>query len=189
MGDFLKCFIDLDNTLVDFTGGALRLHNIEKSIEDFYNSALGDWHYLLNGVGKSAEDFYKDMEYDYWASLDWMKDGREILEACESIFGRENCAIVTSPTWNSGCVPGKRAWIQTHLDKWYHKHVHYSSAKEDFAYANSVLVDDSDDNIKAFENSGGHVCLVPRAWNKMYQYRFTAAEMVLYKLKSINGIS
>jgi len=72
----VKIFLDLDGVLVDFVGGVHRAFGKEYS----YNSAPIKWNFFEDWAPKvNFRDFDLACTVDFWANLDWMHDGREIL--------------------------------------------------------------------------------------------------------------
>ncbi len=86
--------------------------------------------------------------------------GKCILEV-----GSENVFILTKPIEDPSCVAGKVEWIQRFLpndmkDQYFIGAHKYLCAKE-----GTLLIDDNEDNINLFRNSGGSGILFPRPWN------------------------
>ena len=76
-----KCFLDLDGVLVDFIGGANKLLDREDPWLRVEN--LGKW----GGeemYGLTPREFWDPMGEDFWANLEWTKEGTDILDLVES---------------------------------------------------------------------------------------------------------
>lgn len=159
--------LDMDGVLVDFISGALEIHNIKETQEEIYKSNPGEWD-LMKLLNMSAPAFFKPMDEEFWAKLDWMPDGHQILVMLEKAFGQENITICSSPSENYGCIDGKKRWIERHLPRHYKHNTIFTNKKERCARSDTVLIDDSDKNILKFKEKGGVTYLVPRIWNSCY---------------------
>lgn len=160
----MKCFLDLDGVLVNFVGGACRKHRRPNPYSR--PESLGEWD-CVKLIGMAEDDFWRPLDFHFWRLLDWMPDGREILDLVEDTFGPSNVCLLTSPADNFGAVEGKRAWIKKHLPGYYRRTI-FSSAKEFMAGPDRVLIDDYVVNVDRFTEAGGLAMLVPRPWNRRH---------------------
>jgi len=78
-------------------------------------------------------------------------------------------------------------WIREHLPA-YSRRFLIGPAKEFCANPRSVLIDDSETNVKAFFEAGGHTVLVPREWNWMRGYAMESALEVVRTFKHLNEV-
>jgi len=171
----VKLLLDLDGTLVDFVGGAIKYHNLPI---DIYNRPenLGEFDIVkLSGI--SPQEFWEPLGYNFWLNLSWIDEGKEILELCEEVIGSENICILTSPIITSGCLQGKIDWIAREMPK-YKRSFLIGPRKEFCARADNILIDDSDSNVSKFIAHGGRSILVPRPWNSQYENRYKVLEVV-----------
>lgn len=152
----MKCLLDLDGVLVDFVGGAAKLHGFDPAL-------AVRWDFMAD-VGLTQNQFWSPLGEDFWANLPWMPDGMRILAIVEKAFGPENVCLLTSPCDTDGCMQGKLRWIRKHLPV-YNRRYLMGSAKEFCASRDSLLIDDSDSNTTKFATAGGWGVLVPRPWN------------------------
>lgn len=154
------CFLDLDGVLVDFVGGAFRLHGRSVPAADVqwgFPEQLG-----FSGVNDPA--FWEPMGFDFWAGLAWTPEGRDVLRSVEAAFG-DRVAVMTSPCDTPGAVEGKVAWVRRELPA-YRRRFFVGPAKDMAAGPGKVLVDDHDANVDKFVAAGGAAVLVPRPWNR-----------------------
>lgn len=149
------CFLDLDGVLVDFVGGALKLHGRELPYEQT------EWNFQ-HQLGIPAEEFWPPMGHDFWAGLEWTADGKEILAGLEDIF--ETIVILTSPIDTPGAVEGKMAWIRREMPA-YTRRFFVGPPKQTIASETKLLIDDHTDNVSLWRAAGGPAVLVPRPWN------------------------
>lgn len=160
----MRCFLDLDGVLVNFVGGACRFHRRRNPYA--LPASLGEWD-CVSLLGMSQEEFWRGLDFHFWRNLEWMADGRRVLDLVEGTFGASNVCLLTSPPDNRGSVDGKRAWVNRHLPQ-YFRRLLIGSAKEFMAGPEAVLVDDYAVNVDRFAEAGGFSVLVPRPWNRRH---------------------
>lgn len=178
----MKCFLDLDGVLVDVVGGILKRYNI-----DFDMSQWPVGEYIVHravGRGLTATDLWESPGYNFWAEMDWMPDGREILAQMNLLFGPENIFFLSAPTTEPECLSGKMAWLQKHIPYQAERAI-FTKQKQLLAHKDRILVDDYDANIKAYTEAGGPTVLFPRLWNSAYKQRHNALEEVIHQIETI----
>src|ERR1039457_3292827 len=105
------CFIDMDGVLSDFVAGVCAAHNRP----DPYANRKPDIFDMEKIWGLSVADFWKPTNsLEFWLDLPKMPDGDAIMDVATSTFGIENICVLTAPSKDAGCVPGKRQWINQH---------------------------------------------------------------------------
>lgn len=165
----MKCLLDQDGLLSDFHEGALALHSLKDPYINEENlGKYGIEH--MNGVQIPPAQFYGKMDEEFWASLQPTAEFDEIIALVESKFGRENVCILTAPVMTYGCLEGKRRWINQYLPQYKNQFL-IGKPKHFCAGPDSVLIDDSDSNTKAFRAEGGKTILLPRPWNALFMFR------------------
>lgn len=155
--------LDMDGVICDFHTGFCKVWNL-----DPLKLVPGKWDFKdafpqLSSIANA--DLYKELEFDFWSNLEWMHDGKAILELLESRVGQNEIVLWSSPTHNSGCIPGKLEWIKRNLHSFYWNRVIIGPMKEIGANTNNILIDDHDLNISKFRLNGGKTVIVPRLWN------------------------
>ncbi len=163
----MKCLLDLDGVLVDFVGGVCDFYRIPDPYLD--PSLKGKWDFV-EAIGMSESTFWNPLGEEFWANLKPMPDMENILGIVESVFGRSNVCLLTSPCRNDGCPTGKMRWIRQYLPQ-YSRQFLMGPRKEFCARDDHWLIDDADHNINAFRKAGGQTCLVPRVWNSLHSER------------------
>lgn len=156
-------YLDLDGVLADFVGGALAVHR-ERSPNPHVSYGECNWDFFEKQLGLDPFYFWSVLGREFWATLNWHRDGGLILAEVEKHFGSDRIAIVTSPCLTEGCLEGKRQWIRQHIPE-YERRLVFCNQKELLAAPHKVLVDDSDRNIELFRAAGGYAIRVPRPWN------------------------
>ena len=177
----MKCFLDMDGVLSDFVGGACKAHG--RTIYD-KPEHIGKFD-MEKLWGISVAEFWKPTDnYDFWFNLEKTPEADRLVDLAYRSFGRENVAILTSPSLNKECIPAKRDWLK----KYYpglNKTMICAYGKGFLAGPGRVLVDDRDRNIEDFRQDGGMVVLVPRLWNKDYDLAGRTWEVVEDRLRQI----
>ena len=163
----LKCLLDMDGVLTDFMTAAHKEHNLSYDYEH-YPYQLGEWDCCPPPQsGLSTRDFWDRLQHNFWASLPWHPDGKEILSIVEAFFGKENVCLLSSPTLSPESASGKIEWIQRELPE-YSRRFLIGPAKQFCASHHNVLIDDGDHNLDKFYANGGISICVPRKWNQLH---------------------
>ena len=163
----LTFFVDMDGVIVDFLGGAFEYHAPHKSIETHW--PIGEW-----GTDKTIEHifdlspkmFWGSLDRRFWARLNWMPDGREFMDF---IAPYKPC-LLSSPAF--GGADGKQIWIKNNLpDIWAKRRYLLGPAKHYVSRPGAVLIDDHEENCRAWLKHGGIAILYPRLWNNLYHIK------------------
>ena len=129
----MTLYVDLDNTLTDFTKKLSEVlgRPVEKEFKDPKIWAI------INRRGKS-----------FWNSMEWMPDGKELWEGLK----KYEPTILSSPTNHPSSIEGKKEWLKENLPD-----VPYiiEHKKQKYADKDSILIDDREKNIKKWEDAGG----------------------------------
>lgn len=160
----MKIALDLDGVLVDFTKGCCKLFNFP------YPDPWPPGHYQIEKVmDLTPEEFWGKINGagpDFWAELEWMPDGLEILRMCEKAVGAQNVVISTSPSMSPASAMGKMQWIFREMTS-YSRRFMIGAPKYFLAQQGTILVDDFETNLGNFMAHSGQTILVPRPWNKL----------------------
>ena len=162
----MKILLDLDGVLVNFVNGAAKYHNINLDPYPF----PGTWDFVIE-VGFKPAKFW-DLPRDFWANLDWMPDGKEILDICYDRVGVDNVCLLTCPTLSGDSAAGKMDWINQNIPELRRQYL-MGPAKHFVGNSTSLLIDDADHNIVDYPYTS---VLVPRPWNSGYDEKYQGAE-------------
>lgn len=154
------CFLDIDGVLANFVEGVNRAFGIKYDYATLPRPMEWDW---FKNLGLTIQEVDSICTIDFWAGLRWMHDGREILEMVENKF--QDIYLLTTCMSNPQSGTGKMLWIERHLKK-YSKRVIITAAKSLLAGPDRVLIDDKNENVDTFEETGGRAILVARPWNR-----------------------
>lgn len=161
-----KLLLDMDGVLVDFIGGAVKLHNLPSHPYDDPRMH-GVWDFIPS-TGMTEEEFWKPAGQKFWAELEPTTECFDIINLVEKHFDRDRICLLTSPCLNHGCIPGKMEWIEKHLPD-YKRRFLAGPRKEFCAHDKAILMDDNDHNLNTFAACGGWTIPVPRLWNLHYE--------------------
>lgn len=171
-----RIFLDLDDTLNSFTmyvlgrmGCRVGHYDYHLFPQDCGYDILGAYNRLRAEVFPelTKPQFWNSITRDVWASAPKSQEFDFILNRAESLVGRDNVCILTSPTIDPDSLAGKLEWIHKFLPHRLHRQFLVGPCKHFCARPDSLLIDDSDDKCDKFRAAGGHAILVPRPWNSL----------------------
>lgn len=173
-------YLDIDEVLVDWTGGVMRLLGIDRA------EALAKWDALdprpwdfFDALGLDAEEAWRRIDEagpEFWRDLEWLPWGQEVYELC---CASAPTVLVTSPSPHVSCVAGKLAWLHKHFGPCA-KSWAMTPSKFFFAHPGALLIDDSPHNCASFVEAGGRALLFPGVGN--YRHDLAPSQVVPYLL-------
>jgi hypothetical protein len=173
-----RCILDMDGVTVNFHRGIAEAHNLcpkwKVQGAQCVTVALG-----------VPVPWYAKCDAAFWRDLPKTPDADAIINLIEEFFHPDDVFLCTAfedatpPEKIGECIAGKIMWLERHYPDM-RKRLMYTNAKHGCAFADAVMVDDSDTNIAAFIKAGGSGILVPRPWNS----RFALANHTLTVLRS-----
>jgi hypothetical protein len=116
----------------------------------------------------TVEQFWENVPRIAWSHTPRAREFDFLLDNALDLVGRENICLLTSPTKDPESLAGKLEWIHLNLPSWMHRQYLVGPRKHFCARPDSLLIDDSDDNVKKFREHGGNAILVPRPWNSLH---------------------
>ena len=175
-----KWFLDMDGVLLDFVSA------IHKKFDKEYRYGVPlEWEFFEQWSPPVAfKDFDAVCDIDFWATLPWMHDGREILrEVRKRIEPDDEFYLLTTPMPNPGSWTGKALWVEKNLPEW--KLIVTNAPKRLLASDDAILIDDKDENIQEFVAAGGRGILVPRLWNELHGWGDESLQVVRNSLEEV----
>lgn len=156
----MKCLLDLDGVLADFHAH-WHAHNPQYK----YKYPNGTWS-IAEVYGITWEESCRCLDnLEFWETIPWMPDGKEILALLESTFGKEICLLTSNQVDRADIAAmGKVRWIEREMPE-YRNRYFLGANKHFLAHSGTVLIDDKGSNVEQFVNEGGCGILVPRDWN------------------------
>ena len=155
-------YLDMDGVITDFVGAINERMSIPKDTIPTKWAWVEDYGFTL----EQANDW---CTIDFWANLEWMSNGHDIIRLVTSIFKPEQIYLLTTPMPNPGSYTGKALWVQKHLPEYSKRLIITTAPKSLLAKPDTLLIDDKDENVEEFVKAGGYGILVNRPWNKGYE--------------------
>lgn len=165
-----RIVLDCDSVIADLLGGLCRHFGRDYPV-DLYKSAGRPFRtsYNLDEVWNITQnDIWANVGREFWANLAPLPWAFEMVKLLEDRFGAENICLLTRPVDEDGCIDGKRDWIRKHFPDYVWRCL-TGGAKRFCASPRRLLIDDHEDNCKAFREDGGHTFLFPAPWNRRFR--------------------
>lgn len=164
----IKLALDLDGVLFDFVKAICE--HFERP-NPYDNGFTGYWieeSQDFKGISRNRVFAVCKDNPGFWETLDKTPEADHIVATVFGLFSPENVCACTSPTIPpEPAIKGKRLSLRRHYkDTGLEARMIPTAYKYFLASPGTILVDDSDDNVQAFEAHGGLTILVPRPWNK-----------------------
>lgn len=174
-----RAFIDMDGVLVDFAKG------VEKRfgpIRDKSNYSVHEWYNM------DEYRFWKNIDVQsFWSSLVHTKEAYELINIVSCFFdekrGINNIYICTKP-YSVNSISGKLEWLVQFFGIHFSNYI-FTTKKELLASQNTLLIDDNDETVDKFIESGGNAILFPRPWNRLSKLEGKAILFVKKSLVSL----
>jgi hypothetical protein len=110
-------------------------------------------------------EFWRPADYGFWYNLPRTSIFGQIVAILKPYL-REQVTILTAPSQNVGCVPGKTGWLRDNGLRYVP--VFLGKKKWRLAAPSKLLIDDNEENIEKFAERGGATYLVPSPQNKRH---------------------
>jgi len=184
-------FLDMDGVIVDFVNGLCVWYALPCPYDDL--SAAGEYDcFSLMGLGDGAKMRVMNNE-SFWRNLQFMPDGKAILKLVSE--SSASLVLLTDTGGYAHSASGKAGWVERHMPDVPIYMVFASvlgsvgqdtaKAKARFAAPDALLIDDSDKNVEAWQEAGGHAILVPRPWNSRHTLASYAIGIVEKELEGV----
>lgn len=163
--------LDMDGVIVDLVGGFKEIFG-EPEREDTWD-VHGWWN-----IGHDT--FWRKTENErFWSNLKGYDGWHNFLNGLMMI---DDVILCSSPRDCPYSFSGKFKWIQKNLGEDFKDYI-FTPQKQIFAsIPNIILIDDYDENVDKFRESGGRAILVPRPYNKnrliTNSYRYVLKELI-----------
>ena len=155
----MKLFLDMDGCITDFEGSYKSHYGVD------FESDTDKWKKI-------------DKIKDFWSHMPWMSDGKKLW----AFLAPLNPTILTAPSFNAGCRPGKIEWCRRELGA--DVPIIVEKNKQQYADSDSILIDDRKKNIDAWKAAGGVGILHTSTSNTIEQLRQILGESFVSKVKS-----
>lgn len=154
-------FLDVDGVLTNFRKG---IH--EAFVKPYHYPTLSlKWKFWDDWPEVTFEMVNAVCTTEFWAKLEWMHDGNDILKAVLSKFNEYQIYLLTAPMPNVESATGRWLWIKNHMPTFYKRTIITQASKSLLARPDTLLFDDKDKNVNEFRKAGGRAILIKRPWN------------------------
>jgi len=153
----------MDGVCVDFVNAAFKLHGEEYDPANYVKGMYSIERMLCcttdtfwQPIDAECSDFWRKLEPYRWFDNLYTK----LCEQGEVYF-------TTAPSRSPFSALGKLQWLQDRFGRKFNQYF-IGIHKQLFARLGSILIDDSDENVKAFQKAGGTAILFPQPWNSRH---------------------
>jgi len=168
-------YLDVDGVIANFNKPATAVIGAEYPPKK--------WHWYED-YPNGFERINEACTVDFWANLEWMPDGHDILrEVWRKIQPQDEYYLLSTPMPNPGSWTGKALWVEKNIPEW--KLIVTNAPKRLLASPESVLIDDKDENVCEFVKAGGNGIIVPRSWNSWRDKADKTVQIVKDQLESL----
>ena len=167
-------FLDMDGVLSDLVQAICDRFGCNGSIEGIWPP--GEYH-IAKVLNMKPHEVWGNLDMPFWRDIPPTAE----FQFFKSLVKDRDYIIMTSPTHtNMGeCVEGKYRWLRKHWPQAVReKRFSFVQRKELFATPNNMLIDDSDEKIRKFNEASGWTATVPRIWNSEYSHRHEIEEIM-----------
>jgi len=154
-------FLDIDGVLANFRKG---IHDAFNKPYD-YLTLSKKWKFWDDWPDVTFEMVNAACNIKFWAGLEWIHDGKDILMAIRKIFNSEDIYLLTTPMPNIESSLGKEIWIDAWLPEYVKRTIITRTSKHLLARPDTLLIDDKNENVDGFRKVGGKAVLINRPWN------------------------
>lgn len=112
--------------------------------------------------------FWNQVQREDWSSTPVSPEFQLIFDFAKEVVKPEDIFILTSPTKDPNSLAGKLEWIHAHFPAFMHRQYLVGPRKHFCARPDTLLIDDSDEQVNNFREHGGQAILVPRPWNSAH---------------------
>lgn len=171
----MRLFIDIDEVLADFVGGACKAHGVPLELMRAHQ-VPGTWDIskaLRHAKNVPAhkwdmDAFWQPMRTtEFWQSLNWTEHGKQLLEYIKPRFGN-NWWLLSAPNHCHTSYNGKVAWIKAEFGATFDRFI-LTPHKELLAQPGTILIDDRPANLDKWTKAGGTSILYPNYGNCLYK--------------------
>lgn len=181
-----RILIDMDEVLVNFNDGLFKIWGLTRDeVMPYWDKGIWSARPALTKalykkglrnslVEMTLGEFWKKLEgrEDFWTNLENTSYFHNLMYEVTS--RTDDWHIVSSPSMCMSSYTGKTKWLKNMFGTAFRRY-HLTSEKNLLANKYTILIDDSDDHIWAFENdklSKGHGILFPCHHNSMHDQAY-----------------
>jgi len=153
----VRIFLDMDGVLTDFVGALCKLYNYDDAWP------LGEYD-ITKVLGPMVWNVITEAGEDFWINMEKTPEADELMH----MASQYDYYIATSPTLDPYSASGKMHWITMNYPKALRRLI-ITPAKHLHARSDTLLIDDSDDQLLKWREAGGIALPMPRPWNSYWK--------------------
>lgn len=160
-GSLLLCYVDVDGVLCDAVRAALNVWGFTGKYPPGESN-------FAKVCGINEGTFWTPFNYDFWRQLDKTPEADQIMGVIESA-GFTKISLISTQRITLGSLEGKREWVKRNFPKYLDSFILVPNGWRPWlAGPNTILVDDSENNVDEFIMLDGQGVLIPRPWNSLH---------------------
>jgi 5'(3')-deoxyribonucleotidase len=158
-------FLDMDGVLANFLKAACFRHNRPYAPKEIVKFDIAShW-------GISADDFWAPLcGQEFWENLEPYEWADDLYKGLKEIAP---VTILTAPSRDPGCIPGKFAWLDRHLGVKSYDVIPTGKKHLLARHKRCILIDDSEAKTSKFREYGGSAIAFPQHWNEYGSLGYT----------------
>lgn len=175
--------VDLDEVLVDFRGGACRVHGWNREEIDQHTIALDCWD-MCKPTGITVSQFWEpihNLGEQFWSLLEPLPWFDQLVDFLNTNYGT-NWYVVSSPSQCPSSYYGKAIWIEKYFGHQFMNYRFIPFCNKQILSKVGTLIDDRPDNVAKFVQAGGDAILFPSVGNKLHHLRHNPVEYLKEQL-------
>lgn len=168
----MRIFVDLDEVLCDFVGGALAVHRPYQALAELQAARTpGVWD-LPSFLGITLEEFWEPIHAQgeqFWLGLRPLPWINSVMGP--ATYHDRTCQprIITTPSDNPHSYSAKIKWILRYVGPCEASTAILTHDKSQYACPDAVLIDDRDKNVQDFIDAGGQGIVFPTIGNSLWK--------------------
>ena len=188
----MNVYLDMDEVLSDFILSACEAHEVDVD-EMNSNREPGDW-CIVPAIAKvlgftnqqfTNVDFWQPINaqgIEFWSNMAETDYFTTVIRSLQKL--NINYYILSNPGLSIEAHTGKAIWLKERLGYQFDRFI-LTPYKDKLANSNSLLIDDSEDNCRAFTKAGGKSLLFPSFGNRLHKHRNTPWDYVESSLREL----
>lgn len=175
-------YLDMDGVLSDFVTSSIEALGFSPD-EILKKVKPGDYDGIYQALGMDEDAFWFKIGRlpggeapgsGLWESMKPYPWRNEVLEIARNAGPTW---ILTSPSRAAGSSYGKVRWLQRWLGESFRDYI-LAPRKWNLARPGTLLIDDSDGNVRKWRRNGGDAILFPRLWNSAHVVKDEAVKQL-----------
>lgn len=179
----MKIFLDLDEVLVDFVGGALAVHGwTREQLHEAWTPGVWD---MTVPMGLTEEEFWRPIHAageTFWTGLQPLPWAEEVLALVRRYA--DDWTIATAPSLCPTSRLGKERWLRSYFGPAFDRYV-ITTEKHRLAGPGRILIDDREETCRKWSLAGGIGQVFPAHQNSLHQHKHDPVPVIRLALEGL----